>query len=236
MSFDFIQFKKALLDNDVESILSAPYNVKISEDVATSLSNVFMFLSFMFRYPSKGVYDEVFTNFNDFELFFTEYLKKVPSLPFQEELESEYVSLFITRQGGIPAAPYASLYTGDEKLLMRDSTLVLKNLMFQSGFQIGEDTKDVEDNLYIMLEFISSILGQLVASELCQKDVIAKLSAVMVVINKYIAAMLPEFSEKVIKSVNLDFYKDMVELLKQLIGDMDNLYLELIYVEELENK
>lgn len=233
MGFDFEVFKKQLIEKNLEIILQEPYEVVVDSDVSSSLSNVFMLLSLMFRYPTDKVYDELFVNFGNFELFFEEYLGAVPVLPVREDLEPEYVSLFVANKGGVPAPLYASVYTNNEKLLLRDSTIELKDMMVQCGFEIGEQVKDIEDNLYIMLEFVSALCGRLAAGLDCQKDVLLLLSVMISVVEKYIGSMVQPFGSKVAEVAKISFYKDAAVLLEKVIFDSDGLMSELIDIKEI---
>jgi TorA maturation chaperone TorD len=229
-SFDFKLFKEAIFNkNEVSEILSK--DIIINNEVSLALSNVYMFLSILFRYPNENVYNELFANFNKFELFFEEYIAKMPELPYREDLETEYVSLFVTNKGGVPAPLYSSVYTDEERLVLRDSTVKLKEMMFEAGFKINEDLKEIEDNLYIMLEFISSLIKQLSENEYCKKEIIDKLNIIFDVTDNYISPMIPEFTNKISEYAKIDFYKQIADLLSNFIEDRDNLFFEMIEIK-----
>jgi TorA maturation chaperone TorD len=227
-NFDFQEFKKSVLDKGEKSDLLSNNEISINKDISISLANVYMFLSIVFRYPTEEVYNELFSNFNKFELFFEEYIETMPSLPYREDLEPEYVALFRARKGGVPAPLYSSVYTEDEKLTLRDSTIKLREMMLECGFQMNEEIKDIEDNLFIMLEFLSSLISRLGNNEYCKKEIIDRLYVLFKVTDEYILGMLPLFVERINEYAELDFYKQMASVLKAFIEDADNLYFELI--------
>ncbi|MCA1927570.1 MAG: molecular chaperone TorD family protein, partial [Calditerrivibrio sp.] len=140
-------------------------NVKSIEetDLKESLSmfsNLCIYLSLIFRYPDSNVYKSLRDYFDEFKFFLLDYELSSPDLPLQEDLEVEYVRLFVANYGGVIAPLYSSVYTSEEKLLLRDSTIKLRDIMHEEGFVLRDDVKDVEDNLYILFEFIGLLLSR----------------------------------------------------------------------------
>ena len=102
---------------------------------AHALKNIFFYLSLIFRYPTEQVYSEIKGHREEFSGFFADYGGAVPDLPPIDDLQSEYISLFVTSKGFIPAAPYASCYQGDG-LLMGEHFHRLRQIMMASGFMM----------------------------------------------------------------------------------------------------
>lgn len=74
-----------------------------------------------------------------------------------DSLLVEYTRVFLGPIGA-PARPYGSLWFGDEKRLMQDSTAAVLELYGEGGFDLAEDFHDLPDHIAAELEFLYQLL------------------------------------------------------------------------------
>jgi len=182
------------------------------------LSNLSTYLSLIFRYPDPSTYNAIKNHYKEFTEIVSEYNVSLPNLPAREELEIEYVRLFVANYQGVIAPLYSSVYTSDDGLVLRDSTVELRELMNSVGYGIKEDVKEIEDNLYIMLEFTGVLLSDSLKGD---SDVI---SVVKKINENYISPMLDEFSQRIENSSTIDFYKSVARFLLVFSDELRKLY------------
>lgn len=227
-----------LLPNDFEKLcemleyydfddFSSEFKFSYDPDIQAckSLSSVLMFLSVFFRYPNEDIYNTIRENSPTFKDFLEEYSENNLEPPSKDEMGTEYVKLFVANIGGIPAPLYSSVYTDSEKLVKRDSTVKLQKLMEATGFAIDSDIKELEDNLYIMLEYLSHLFLSF-AESTDENANLKYLYAAVNVANNYIKPMFPEFYNKINENAEISFYKDAGTILYNFIDDIDNIYKE----------
>ena len=208
---------------DISSNFEFSYDFDIQ--ACESLSSVFMFLSILFRYPNDDIYNTIRENASTFKDFLAEYSESNLVLPSKNEMETEYVKLFVANIGGVPAPLYSSVYTDSERLVKRDSTVRLQELMESTGFVINDDIKELEDNLYIMLEYLSHLFLSFTGCT-DKKAKLKYLYAIINVTSNYIKPMFPEFYNNVNENAEIGFYKETVAILYNFIEDIDNIYRE----------
>jgi len=223
---DFGKLCKMLESYDFEHLASEfTFSYQPDMQACGSLSSVFMYLSALFRYPNEDIYNTIREITPTFKDFLEEYSENNLVLPSKDDMETDYVKLFVANIGGVPAPLYSSVYTDSEKLVKRDSTVNLKNLMESTGFVIDSEIKELEDNLYIMLEYLSHLFLNFTENT----DEEAKLKylySAINVVNNYIKPMFPEFYKKITEHAEISFYKEAVTILYNFIDDIDNIYKE----------
>jgi len=109
-------------------------------------------------------------------------------------LQNNYVNLFINALPELPCPPYGSFYF--EGVLMGESTVRLKNLYHEYGFQ----TDEMADHIAVELEFLA-MLSTLPTHDRIQKDYDFLLD--------HLRQWTPEFFKQVGKSDKIGFYKDV---------------------------
>lgn len=197
------------------------YYDNYSEEMAYNLCNVLMYLSVCFKNPDVKVYLILKDNLKYFTDFFEEYGSEVPELPDRiEDMQVEYVRLFVSNKYGVPASLYASVYIGNDGLLYSEELLVLRKLMSDTGFELREDQKDLEDNISIILEYMSLMIGRL------NVDGITALKGFIYANYRFILPMVEKFASKVMENTNINFYKTVAQSLENLVKDMDNVLRE----------
>lgn len=198
------------------------YYDNYSEQMAYNLCNVLMYLSVCFKNPDLKVYLILKDNLKYFTDFFEEYGSEVPELSDRiEDMQVEYVRLFVSNKDGVPASPYASVYINHDGLLYSEELLVLRKLMSDTGFELREDQKDLEDNISIILEYMSIMIGRL------NVDGITALKGFIYANYRFILPMVEKFARNVMENSNINFYKTVAQSLENLVKDMDNVLVEI---------
>jgi TorA maturation chaperone TorD len=201
---------------------------RLDVESAFALKNIFFYLGIIFRYPTEQIYSEIEEHLEAFADFFSDYGGAVPKLPPIDDLQSEYISLFVTNKGFVPAAPYASCYQGDG-MLMSDNFYRLKQIMMESGFMMDTSVKELEDHVAVLLEFCSSLLNTLVVKNNSSDiNFQACIYALMEISYRYIEPWIDVFTDKINSYANYDFYKVAGKALKSLFHDADAIYIQLL--------
>lgn len=194
------------------------------ETAAFNLSNILMFLSLAFRYPDVKVYSRLKESVKYFDDFFEEYTGKGLHLESSDDMQVEYVRLFVANKDGVPASPYASVYLSKDGLLFSEHLLKLRDLMLKTGFELKEGYKDLEDNIYIMLEYMSIMIGRL------NIDGISAAKGFFLVAYGLVLPMCEFFCKRIIEEAKLDFYKQLALGLLEFVNDFDGV-VEDVFVE-----
>lgn len=185
------------------------------ETAAFNLSNILMFLSLAFRYPDVKVYSRLKESVKYFDDFFEEYTGKALHLESNDDMQVEYVRLFVANKDGVPASPYASVYLSKDGLLFSEHLLKLRDLMLKTGFELKKEYKDLEDNIYIMLEYMSIMIGRL------NIDGISAAKGFFLVAYGLVLPMCEFFCKRIIEEAKLDFYKQLALGLLEFTNDFD---------------
>jgi TorA maturation chaperone TorD len=232
MNTAFESFKETLIEqldhSGSESFQSLSLDEsKFDEQAAFALKNIFYFLGLIFRYPTETIYAEIESHMEIFGDFFQDYGGSAPALPSLDDLQPEYISLFVNNQGFVPAPPYASCYQGDG-LLMNDNFHRLRHIMAKSGFVLDESVHELEDHLAVLLEFSSSLLSTLVKKNLHNKNLTNCVYALLEISYRYIEPMVADFSDKINSYAHYDFYQVAGKALKSLFQESDTIYDQLL--------
>ena len=229
---DFDELKEKVLSGRVGEVIEL---VKFNSDSLKALSNVFFILSLCLRYPDEEVYSKIEELLPHFKEFFEEYCDKLPVLIEKDDMEAEYVRLFVSNYGGVIAVPYASPYLEEEGLLMGESTVRLRDLMENEGIMLKDDIKEVVDHIYILLELCSTLLNKIIDKNKIDGDSIATFKTFLTVIYDYILNFYDKFADKVIEGTSVDFYRDVSTALKNFFKEIDEILEDVfLYDERLE--
>lgn len=156
-------------------------------------------LSRLFSYPEKR---PVNGDLSKLLLITGEKWEVAPGENGLQVLQNNYVNLFINALPEIPCPPYGSFYL--EGVLMGQSTVRVKNLYHEYGFQ----TEEVPDHIAVELEFLA-ILSTLPAHDSVQEDYDFLLN--------HLRQWTPEFFKQVELSDDMGFYKDVSRYARQVI-------------------
>jgi len=86
--------------------------------------------------------------------------KRSATRELKQELESEFVRIFINTMGGVSAPLYHSCYHDDQNLLMNKPAVDMAQFLEHAGMDIGPDIGEPRDHLCIELEYLFFLLNQ----------------------------------------------------------------------------
>lgn len=212
---DFANAKAMLKD---EGIATEPFVI---------LANSSMLLSLVFRYPDDDVYDTLKDNWDSFKDFFLEYVSDVPAIYDQTEMQSDFIKLFKQDFRGSKVVPYISHFTEENKSLYGECTFKIREWMAQEGFVLDASVADLEDNIYIVLEFLSAVFSRLAEPQNIE-DWYRSLNNLYNVIDNYGAVISDEFAEQTSQRKDMPFYAESAKVLKGFIKDLDSIMEEIL--------
>jgi len=117
-------------------------------------------------------------------------------------LQNSYVNLFINALPEVPCPPYGSFYL--EGILMGQSTVQVKNLYHEYGFQ----TYEVPDHIAVELEFLA-MLSTLSTHDPVQQD--------YEILLNHLRQWTPEFFKQMEISDDIGFYKEVSGYARQVV-------------------
>ena len=200
-----------------------------------SLKNVLFFLSLAFRYPRESVYAELGRLLPVFEDFFKAYAGNVPELPNLEELQAEYIRLFVNSWGRLPAVPYASFYL-DGGVLMGESYHKLCQIMGRTGFVLDESAGELEDHLAILLEYGSVLAGRLMEAPVPGGSSLEDIPNVLdEVLFRYLRPMVKPILDGISASTSIVFYTALARTLFNFLSDAEAIYTHIFGVSAVED-
>lgn len=133
----------------------------------------------------------------------------------QEELLLDYARLFLG-PFEIISHPYGSVYLDGEKVVMGNSTMQLRDLYRQAGFEVAEDIREVPDHIAIELEFLYLLIfliGQANSDEESNRLQALKCKFLSAHLGKWVGP----FAEAVRKGAESNFYRLLADLTEQLV-------------------
>jgi len=213
-------FKMKILSKDYDAAKQILTDVEIDPEIFNALSNAAMFLSLAFRYPDDDVYDTLSDNWDAFKDFITDYCDGNPELYDQTEMESDHILLFDQDPKGNKIVPYISYYTEINKTLYGKSTFDIREWMNEEGFALDKDIKELEDHIYVVLEFMSVLFKRLAQPENIEKWY-TSLNNLYSLLENYGPVMSDEFAEALSKRDDKPFYSDFGKILKEFLNDID---------------
>ncbi len=200
---------------------------------ADSLQGCFLISSLLFRYPEPGVYHNLKLYLNDFTDFFQEYAGRGIELVPLEELQAEYIRLFVNNQGFVPVVPYASYYLDPGKLLAGNSLQEIRTRILQAGLVLDEARDELEDHLAVLLECCARILGTLALTGAGTKQENAlRLNVLLQLCKRYVQPVSSQISELINEHARHDFYRVAGEALRNFLLDLEYNYADLTSVQD----
>lgn len=197
---------------------------------AATVKNVLFFLSLVFRYPREAVYAELGRLLPVFEEFFDAYAGNIPMLPEMEELQAEYIRLFVNNRGSVPVAPYASCHL-DGGILMGECYHRLRLIMAKTGFVLDESAGELEDHLAILLEFASMLTGRLIDASVsggASRDEVPDILGEVTF--RYLGSMVKPIMDGISGGATIDFYAASVRALHNFLADAEAVYPQIFSV------
>jgi TorA maturation chaperone TorD len=205
-----------------------------NEQSALALKNVFFLLGLIFQYPDETVYDEIRQKLEAFDGFFSEYGEGIPPLPRVSDLQAEYVSLFVNNKGFVPALPYASFHM-DQGQLMGRTYFKIKDVLEESGFRLDASALELEDHLSILLETCSGLVNELIEKKFNPSKSQTAVSALLE-ITSCMEHWVDDFAEQVASHASMGFYRISSEALKNFIHDVNNIYKQVLGLNDEKNE
>ena len=198
----------------------------LDNNTAGGLKNIYMLFSLLFRYPDEAVYPELQSGLQQLAPMLEEYIGQQPVMVPSQELQAEYISLFVSNKGSVPAIPYGSYYLDGENMLNGRSTNELKKMMARAGFVLHSDTRELEDHIHIQLEFCSILANKLLEHNpaTVRQETITMLARVNFLC---IRPMLHPFVENIYRHARLHFYRDAGTGLINFINETDHLFAQM---------
>jgi len=218
--FIYTEFKIKILEGDFESAKNMLSTAELDSETFNALANASMFLSLIFRYPGEDVYDTLGDNWEAFQDFISDYSDSKPALYDNTDMESDYIKLFEQDMDGNKIVPYLSFYTEDNKLLYGKSTFDIREWMAEEGYVLEDNVKELEDHIYIVLEFLSAIFKKLANPENIE-EWYKSLQNLYKVLENYGPVITNEFASAVAKRDDMPFYRDFGKVLFEFINDLD---------------
>ena len=235
LSTQFFEQKKALLRGSGEERLPLePGN--IDPEAADTLHGCFLILSLLFRYPESEVYQRLNQHLSNFSPFFLTYsVKSMPLVPL-EELQAEYIKLFVNNQGFVPVVPYVSYYSDRERLLAGTSLGQTRSIMSANGFLLDASRGELEDHIAVLLEFCARILWNLSTVDPCaDKDHQEQLKALFQISYLYLSPVASSISDLIREYAELELYSLAGDVFKNFLLDLDHQYAGLLQMIDDHN-
>ncbi len=77
-----------------------------------------------------------------------------------QELESEFIRIFINTRKGVAAPLYHSCYHNDQYLLMKEPSIKMAEILETAGMDVGPEIGEPPDHISIELEYLYFLLNQ----------------------------------------------------------------------------
>jgi len=227
--FIYTDFKMNVHEGEFDAAKSMLADIELDVETFAALSNVSMFLSLAFRYPEDDVYDVLSDNWEVFDDFIADYSDSKIELYDQEKMESDYIILFEQDKAKENIVPYVSYFTEENKMLYGQCTFKIREWMAEEGFALEDDVTELEDHIYIVLEFMSMLFKKLAEPENIEKWY-ATLRNLYNLLDNYGPVLGDQFAAEVAKRDDMPFYRDFGKVLSSFIKDIDPI-LEDIFTE-----
>jgi putative dimethyl sulfoxide reductase chaperone len=128
-------------------------------------------------------------------------------LIYSEDLETEYIRLFILAFPNQPVQPFASYWLEADQGLMGNSTIEIKKMMAEHGIEVAENSGLLPDHIVSELEFLAYLASQ--------DDENARQTQQQL-LEQHCVHWIPQFIEAVHKSNPIPYYQLAADYLKQL--------------------
>ena len=127
-----------------------------------------------------------------------------------EPLKVDFAKLFVGPYQ-LSAAPYGSVYLEDERKMMGDSTLDVKNRYREAGLDTAKNFKDAPDHITAELEFMHYLIFKEIEafSNSETETAIGSLQKQKSFLEDHLMAWVPEFANRIIESAEKPFYPNL---------------------------
>ncbi len=127
-----------------------------------------------------------------------------------EQLKVDFSKLFVGPYE-LSAAPYGSVYLDDERKMMGDSTLDVKNRYRESGLDTATNFKDAPDHITAELEFMHYLIFKEIQAfaNADTETAIGFIQRQKSFLEDHLMAWVPEFADRIIEYAENSFYPNL---------------------------
>lgn len=131
----------------------------------------------------------------------------------------DYTRLFLGPVRAV-AMPYGSMWLPGDATLMQDSTMAVRELYAQGGFELGDDFADLPDHVAVELEFLYVLLLAELDARQVGDDVAlqATLSIRRQFLQAHLGAWVDAFASAVTANAGTPFYRLLAELTRRVVA------------------
>jgi TorA maturation chaperone TorD len=130
-----------------------------------------------------------------------------------DRLETEYVRLFVSEHGGVPAPPYHSYYFGSDRLLMRRPARDMARRLAEAGLDMGE-ISEPPDHVAVEIEYLFYLVESVYAGD--RDELASDLGAFAA----EMAEWLPQFVQRLETHDASSFYLNAARLLTAAVNQL----------------
>lgn len=120
-----------------------------------------------------------------------------------------------------PAPPYGSVYLEDQRKLMGDSTIEVRQHYLQIGMDLSSDFKEAPDHICAELEFMHILVHQaIVAVDAGDGDLLAAtIGRQRTFLERHLGAWVPAFADKVAEHARTDYYRRLASVVRIFVAE-----------------
>jgi putative dimethyl sulfoxide reductase chaperone len=135
-----------------------------------------------------------------------------------QELLIDYTRLFLGPIGA-PAKPYGSVWLDGRGSLMQDSTLAVRALYAEAGFELGDDFHELPDHVAAEMEFLYLLLFR--QAEACTKQNAQELARVAALqrrlLEEHLGRWIEPFTTAQAANAQTTFYRELAGLTRHFV-------------------
>lgn len=128
-----------------------------------------------------------------------------------DRLEAEYVRLFVSEHGGVPAPPYHSYYHGSDRLLMRRPARDMVRRLAEAGLDMG-GISEPPDHVAVEVEYLFYLVESVYAGD--HSELASELDSFAA----EMAEWLPQFTQRLETHDASSFYLNAARLLTAAVN------------------
>lgn len=165
------------------------------------------------QYPLKAANPHM-KNGLDSLISCTKYLAKLPVSQVSQEIQSEYMVLFLG-PGQPKAPPWESVYRTPEKLLFGWPTMEVRESYRQAGFEILRKNQLPEDHMGIELMFLATLsdaLAKLISNNGGNGQFVQEIKRQADFISSHPLTWIADFHKDASAGGSIGFYSGLIEL------------------------
>jgi TorA maturation chaperone TorD len=195
-------------------------------DVATAREDLCRFLAACFYEPSaefaeERVFDSMLQAASRIGPEFAESARRLGEAFAAQDLQAllvDYTRLFLGPVQPL-AMPYGSYWLSGENTVMQDSTLDVRNLYNEGGFEIDEELHELPDHVAVELEFLYLLIFK--ANEAQRAglgDIVAAWRALQAMFLKaHLGSWVGRFAAAVQSNAQTGFYRELAGLTERFV-------------------